>query len=84
MFLEVTNATAPIEAANNKTGLPFPIGIYLLNVNNRSTMTSFEICSKLTKKTRLSIWISVGYQLHAMSHLCFEWYYTQLAGFNDL
>ena len=29
----------------------FPVGIYLLNVNNRNTRTSCEICSKLTIKT---------------------------------
>ena len=29
----------------------FPVGIYLLNVNNRNTRTSCEVCSKLTIKT---------------------------------
>ena len=28
-----------------------PVGIYLLNVNNRNTGTRCEICSKLTIKT---------------------------------
>ena len=29
----------------------FPVGIYLLKVNNRNTRTRCEICSKLTIKT---------------------------------
>ena len=29
----------------------FPVGIYLLKVNNRNTTTRCEICSKLTIKT---------------------------------
>ena len=29
-----------------------PVGIYMLKVNNRNTRTRFEICSKLTLKTR--------------------------------
>ena len=29
----------------------YPVGIYLLKVNNRNTRTRCEICSKLTKKT---------------------------------
>ena len=28
----------------------YPVGIYLLKVNNRNTRTRFEICSKLTIK----------------------------------
>ena len=31
--------------------LHFPVGIYLLKVNNRNTRTRCEICSKLTIKT---------------------------------
>ena len=30
----------------------FPVGIYLLKVNNRNTRTKCEICSKLTIKTQ--------------------------------
>ena len=30
---------------------PFPVGIYLFKVNNKSTRTKCEICSKLTIKT---------------------------------
>ena len=29
----------------------YPVGIYLLKVNNRNTRTRYEICSKLTVKT---------------------------------
>ena len=29
----------------------YPVGIYLLKVNNRNTRTRCEICSKLTIKT---------------------------------
>ena len=29
---------------------PYPVGIYLLKVNNKNTRTRCEICSKLTKK----------------------------------
>ena len=32
-------------------GIPYPVGIYLLKVNNRNTRTRCEICSKLTIKT---------------------------------
>ena len=35
----------------------FPAGIYLLTVNNRNTRTRFEICSKLTIKTRSGVFI---------------------------
>ena len=31
--------------------VPFPVGSYVLKVNNRNTRTSCEICSKLTIKT---------------------------------
>ena len=31
--------------------LTFPVGIYLVKVNNRNTKARFEICSKLTIKT---------------------------------
>ena len=30
---------------------PYPVGIYLLKVNNGNTRTRCEICSKLTLKT---------------------------------
>ena len=30
---------------------PFPVGIYLLKVNNKNSRTRWEICSKLTIKT---------------------------------
>ena len=30
----------------------YPVGIYLLKVNNRNTRTRCEICSKLTIKTQ--------------------------------
>ena len=38
----------------------FPVGIYLLKVNNKNTRTRCEICSKLTIKTperRSSHWV---------------------------
>ena len=34
-----------------KVAKEYPAGIYLLKVNNRSTRTRCEICSKLTIKT---------------------------------
>ena len=34
-----------------KTSKFYPVGIYLLKVNNRNTITRCEICSKLTIKT---------------------------------
>ena len=33
------------------TAGPFPVGMYLLKVNNRNTRTSCEKCSKLIIKT---------------------------------
>ena len=46
----------------------FPVGIYLLKVNNRNTRTSCEICSKLTIKIpyrwiKLLIWVGFGGQV---------------------
>ena len=32
-------------------GIVFPVGSYMFKVNNRSTRTRYEICSKLTIKT---------------------------------
>ena len=40
----------PLELWNLKCK-PFPVGIYLLKVNNINTRTRCEICSKLTTKT---------------------------------
>ena len=36
---------------DNSKKVSYPVGIYLLNVNNRNTRTRCEICSKLTIKT---------------------------------
>ena len=38
----------------------FPVGIYLLKVNNRNTRTRCEICSKLTIKTYFTLGSSVS------------------------
>ena len=46
----------------------FPVGIYLLKVNNRNTRTRSEICSKLTIKTpKRRQWIIVNFE--NISHL---------------
>ena len=38
-------------ASLNDAGRIYPVGIYLLQVNNRNTRTRCEICSKLTIRT---------------------------------
>ena len=40
----------------------YPVGINLLKVNNRNTSARYEICSKLTKKTKewVSLWLTLN------------------------
>ena len=60
----------------NKDENMFPVGIYLLNVNNRNTRTTCEICSKLTIKTpEQCYWCCYGVfivNFEHISHLVLE------------
>ena len=59
---------------------PNPVGVYLLKVNNRSTRTRCEICSKLTLKTpERRQWRGSGVFIVNFEHVNADWVEKTLA-----
>ena len=57
------------EFSEKRTRRFFPVGIYLLKVNNRNTRARREICSKLTIKTSEQIRHRFGVFIFNFEHL---------------
>ena len=62
----------------------FPVGVYVLKVNNRSTKTRCEICSKLTINTKTTPMASYFTTFSSVSIVNFEHVIANWFTFNPL